>query len=246
MDRGSDEQLDEKSGGEPELTTELRKTAELNQAREVVSRAVDSLDPALRVQLGTERGPSDYPVLNAQSLQPEVAMQLLRQLASTGDYVYHGMHNNEFRRQAGMPDVELYDALDPSASHQDGPRKAVYATTSLEGGLTHALVEHRPEDVGEVSQQTYALKPSRSADGRTVEVSPQLAAAIERGEAPFTDGLLYILPKSQFQREVGSDGLLASDHEMVTRERVEPVAVVHVGAALGTQVVRPESVEVRP
>lgn len=220
-----------------ELQSDLREIAERqSQSGELLGR-VEAWQEATGQKVDVEIGEHGYPILDLTSGDAEQNLAMLRAMDPDGQYVYHGMQNNEFRRDAGMPDVAAWESLDPKLSHQEEGRKRVYATTRLDGGLTHALIEHRFRDANLNGGQTYALKPFRSEDGRTVEFSPALAQAMGRGEVPFVDGLLYILPAGDFKLNP------ESDHEVVADHAVQPIAVVRVGADIGPLVVQPDNIE---
>ncbi|MDQ5943637.1 MAG: hypothetical protein QG675_405 [Patescibacteria group bacterium] len=187
-------------------------------------------------ELKVEMSEFGYPIIDLSQTPPEDAMDFLRFIASQQEVVYPGMHDNEFRRQAGMPDVAPWETLDPSLSHQPEGRKAVYATKSLEGGIAHAAIEHKTSDIND--GETYSLKMN-SIGSRIVEVSPQLHERIQEGGEVFTEGLLYVLPAEPFHDTKDSN------HEVKTQKKVRPVLVVKIGGSLGRSVITPESTEVR-
>lgn len=187
-------------------------------------------------ELKVEISEFGYPVVDLSQEQPKDAMDFLRFIASQQEVVFHGMHDNEFRRQAGMPDVAPWKSLDPALSHQPKGRKAVYATKSLEGGIAHATIEHKASDIRD--GETYSLKMN-SVGSKIIEVSPQLHERIQQGGEVFTDGLLYVLPAETFHDTNNSN------HEVNTQQQVKPLLVVKIGISLGRSVITPESTEVR-
>ncbi len=222
---------------QPQLQEQLQDMTDRQSRYQKFLQQVEDWERISGQHIEAQTSEHGYPVLDLTGGDPATNLMLLRILDRSEEYVYHGMQNNEFRRAAGMPEVDTWESLDPSLSHQAEGRKRVYATRRLDGGLTHALIEHRFRDANPNGGQTYALKPLRSEDGRTVEFSPALADAMGRGEVPFVDGLLYILPSSEF--EANPD----TDHEVVANHQVYPVAVVRVGKEFGPLVVQPDNIE---
>lgn len=177
-----------------------------------------------------------YPIIDLTHQNPEQAMAFLTALDKAIHPYYHGMHNNEFRRKAGMPEVRDWAFLDPSLSHQEpAERKSVYATRVLKYALVYATMEHKKEDASLASGQTFSVRPSPGEDGTPsfIEVSPHLDAALRNGEKRFTDGLLYILPTQGFEPSP------TSNHMVVSKDRVVPLGVVKVGAELGEPIILP-------
>lgn len=218
---------------------DLEVIRDAKQNAEWIDANLDVWQQETGITLDREVSEFGYPVIDLRDQAPIVAMDVLRQVGGSADVVYHGMHNNEFRRGAGMPDVTTLDALDPEFSHQPEGRKAVYATKLLEGGLAHAVLEHRPSDQDPETGETYAISMNRTPDGKILELSPQIASDLEAGVDRFTDGLLYILPASAFTDTPNSD------HEVFAQDKVAPLAVVRVGASLGPVIVTPNSYSVR-
>jgi hypothetical protein len=188
--------------------------------------------------LNIEQSEHGYPVVDLRGEDPDQVLAILERVDARVGPTYHGMHNNDFRRAAGLSEVEPWAALDPALSHQPEGRKAVYSTESLAGAIVHATLEHKIEDRNPVSGETYSLMPNPDG-GRFVEVSPQLAEALNRGEERFTGGLLYLLPRDSFQRSAGTS------HEMASQERVRPLAVVRIGKELGVRLVNRNTISVR-
>jgi hypothetical protein len=190
------------------------------------------------VAFGVEIGEHGYPVVDLRTLEANMALGFLTTLDAVVCPAYHGMHNSTLRRETGLPEVGIWGCLDPQFSHQPPERKAVYATTSLKGGLVHALLEARPEDIHPVSGETYSLQLLPEPGGSFVEVSPPLAAALRNGEQRFTDGLLYVLPADRFSPHP------ASSHEVISKEKVTPLAVIRVGKTLGAEIITPLAMEI--
>ena len=221
----------------------LSRVLEVMQANqrnsEPVVSALDRWQTQTGITLDREVSEFGYPIVDLRDQAPLVAMDVLREVQGSMDVVFHGMHNNDFRRSAGMPDVAIHDALDPRHSHQPEDRKAVYATKLLDGGITHAVLEHRLSDQDPQTGETYALSMNRTSEGKTIEVSSKIAADLEAGENRFTDGLLYVLPAAAFSDTPNSD------HEVFAQEKVVPLAVVRVGRGLGPLVVNTDTYSVR-
>lgn len=177
-----------------------------------------------------------YPLVDLTSQTPDDAMAFLSALDETIHPYYHGMQNNEFRREAGMPDVRDWAFLDPSLSHQEpAERKQIYATRVLKYALVYATIEHKKVDASPTSGHTFSVRPSPGEDGTPsfIEVTPHLDAALRNGEQRFTDGLLYILPTQGFKQSP------TSNHMVVSKDRVVPLAVVKVGAKLAEPLALP-------
>ncbi|MEI7818520.1 MAG: hypothetical protein WCI47_00170 [bacterium] len=220
--------------------TSQSEQAAINEARSksIVDALQDWQKERTDNPIDIETSEFGYPVIDLESLSPNDALALLRQLDPTRSFVYHGMHNNELRRNAGMPDVQAFENLDPAHSHQTGEgRQLVYATSKLEGGLTHAILEHREADLN--GDETFALKPNKGEEGQTIELSPSLEVAMANEALPFTNGLLYILPSESFTKN------LNSDHEVTADTKVVPIAVIKIAANMGPLMVNQKTVETR-
>lgn len=204
-----------------------------------IDTALNSWQKQTGIGLDREVSEYGYPIVDLLDQAPLVALDVLREIGASANVVYHGVHNNEFRRGAGMPEVAAWDALDPSLSHQPDKEPSVYASRLLEGGLAHAVLEHKFSDQDPESGETYAISMNRSPGGKILEVSAQIAGGLERGEDRFTDGLLYILPADAFSDTPNSD------QEVYARDKVVPLAVVRVGRNLGPTIVNPSTYAVR-
>lgn len=232
-------EADDQSQKQESVTPSLEVIQTNKQNSEPINAAIDQWQSQTGITLEREVTEFGYPLVDLRDQAPLVALDVLRELNGTNDVVFHGMHDNDFRRQAGMPDVTTHNALDPSYSHQPEDQKAVYATKYLEGGLAHAVLEHRPSDQDPQTGETYAISMNRTPEGKTLEISPKIATDLEQGVDRFTDGLLYVLPASAFTDTPNSD------HEVVAREKVVPLAVFQVGRNLGPVVVNPTTYSVR-
>jgi hypothetical protein len=179
-----------------------------------------------------------YSVVDLLDVAPSRALAFLLAIDAEFHPAYHGMHNNEFRKASGMPDVTIWENLDPTESHQSPERKAVYATTNLIGGLVHATLEHKKVDANPVSGETYSLRPMPGEDGTDsfIEVSPHLDKALRAGDERFTDGILYILPPEQFVPNPHSS------HEVTAMAKVSPFLVVRVRSDIVRDIVMSSSV----
>lgn len=228
----------------PETVKDLKAMArDLITTKDLDDKSRSSIDEQIQEwqtesgkELKVEMSEFGYPIVDLSQTLPEDAMSFLRFIEQKQEVVYHGMHNNEFRRQAGMADVVPWMSLDPALSHQPEGRKAVYATKSLEGGIAHATIEHKPEDIHD--GETYALKMNPK-DGKLIEVSPQLQERIQQGGEVFTDGLLYVLPAESFQDSKNSS------QEVNSSQKTKPLMVVRVGKTIGRAVITSDIIETR-
>lgn len=176
-----------------------------------------------------------YEIINFTDEDPARAIDYLKELAvrknqnGEQEYVFHGAHMTGFHEQYGLPQVDWYPTLDPGVSRQERP--AVYATTSIEGALVHAVLKHRPEDAGEKHGQTFAL--NMNGHGKEVLMSPQLQQAEKQGNLEFSDGFLYVLPASEF-----SESWQGGDHEVTADHEVTPLLGVKLGKTLGPELMK--------
>lgn len=129
-----------------------------------------------------------------------------------------------------MPGVTWSSTLDPARSRQTN-HPAIYATSSVDGALVHAILKHQPEDIGESSGQTYALDLEGS--GTVVQMSPKLREAASNNTLRFTGGYLYVLPADEF-----SASWQASNHEVAATREVTPLLGIKVGEALGSELMK--------
>lgn len=177
-----------------------------------------------------------YDVVDMTDIDPKEALTYLSELAEKKnergeqEYVFHGAHMTGFHEKYGMPQVDWYPTLDPGSSRQT-EHPAVYATSSIEGALIHAILKHRPQDAGEKHGQTYAL--NMNGGGKEVLMSPQLLRAAEQGTLEFTDGYLYVLPANEF-----SKSWQGGNHEVTSNHMVTPLLGIKIGRSLGNELMK--------
>lgn len=178
---------------------------------------------------------ASYPVLDLSETEPGRTLDLLESFERTDEYVWHGMHMSEFHEEAEL-ELGWFDALDPTHSHQEEGRKAVYATDNVRAGLVHAVLKHRKQDMDPDTGETYGIAlQAKQREGRIIAASSALRESLYEGTAEFAEGWLFALPKNRFE------SIKDSDHEVVAKEPVEPVFGIKVGAGLGPKVVNPET-----
>ncbi len=181
-----------------------------------------------------------YEIIDFTDEEPAKAIAYLKELAEKKnqigeqEYVFHGAHMTGFHEQYGLPQVDWYPTLDPSASRQ-AEHPAIYATTGVEGALVHAILKHRPEDAGNKHGQTFAL--NMNGGGKEVLMSPQLQQAAEQGTLEFTDGFLYVLPANEFNKS-----WQGGNHEVTANHAVTPLLGIKVGKNLGTELINNVSI----
>lgn len=181
-----------------------------------------------------------YEIVDFTDDEPAETIAYLQELAKKKtesgmqQYVFHGAHMTGFHEQYGLPQVDWYPTLDPKASRQS-EHPAIYATTSIEGALIHAILKHRPEDAGAKHGQTFAL--NMNGGGKEVLMSPQLQQAAGQGTLEFTDGFLYVLPANEFNKS-----WQGGSHEVTANHAVTPLLGIKVGKNLGTGLMKHVSI----